>query len=194
MSLCCFVAPSLLPMPEEPNVKLREPLPPPTKVAACDLPYAELEIASNFSFLRGASHPDELVYQAACLGYRALALTDHNTLAGVVRAHAAAKKCGLKLLVGARLVFQDDTPDLLVWPTDRQAYGRLCRLLTIGKRRAEKGECHLFLQDFLEYQEGLLVAATVLPLPPGEGGGEGRRKSSHSTAQLAQSTPPPAPA
>ncbi|WP_428938041.1 error-prone DNA polymerase [Fontivita pretiosa] len=150
-------------MPEEPNYKLREPLPPPTCVAACELPYAELEVTSNFSFLRGASHPDELVYQAANLGYRAIAITDHNTLAGVVRAHAAAKQCGLKLLVGARLVFQDHTPDLLVWAPNRAAYGRLCRLLTIGKRRAEKGDCHLFLEDFLEHCEGLLAAACFCP-------------------------------
>src|SRR4051794_38990392 len=106
-------------MPEEPNVKLREPLPPPTAVSRCDLPYVELEVATNFSFLRGASHPDELVYQAAILGYRAIAITDFNTLAGVVRAHAAAKKCGLNLIVGTRLVFQDETPDLLVWVPDR---------------------------------------------------------------------------
>ena len=149
-------------MPEEPNVKLREPLPPPTGVTPCDLPYAELEVTTNFSFLRGASHPDELVYQAAILGYRAVAITDFNTLAGVVRAHAAAKSCGMKLLVGARLVFQD-APDLLVWATDRAAYGRLCRLLTIGKRRAPKGECHLFLNDFLEHGDGLLAAASFSP-------------------------------
>src|SRR4051794_33919503 len=146
-------------MPEEPNIKLREPLPPPTCVTPCELPYAELEVATNFSFLRGASHPDELVYQAAVQGYRAIAITDFNTLAGVVRAHAAASKCGLKLVVGTRLVFEDSTPDLLVWPTDRFAYGRLCRLLTLGKRRAEKGECKLFLEDFLEHNQGLLAAA-----------------------------------
>jgi error-prone DNA polymerase len=147
-------------VPEEPNVKLREPLPPPTAVTPCDLPYAELEVATNFSFLRGASHPDELVYQAAMLGYRAIAITDFNTLAGVVRAHAAAKKCGLKLLVGARLIFQD-APDLLVWATDRAAYGRLCRLLTLGKRRAEKAECQLYLRDFLDLNEGLLAAVAL---------------------------------
>ena len=119
-------------MPEEPNIKLREPPPPPTRVAACDLPYAELDVTTNFSFLRGASHPDELVYQAATLGYRAIAITDQNTLAGVVRAHAAAKSCGLKLLVGTRLVFQDDTPDLLAWPADRAEKRFLARFKALS--------------------------------------------------------------
>src|SRR5687768_2130699 len=161
-------------MPETPNFKLREPLPPPTSVAKSPYAYAELEVATNFSFLRGASHPDELVYQAATLGYRAIGVTDHHTLAGMVRAHAAAKGCGLKLLVGTRLIFED-APDLLVWAPDRKAYGRMCRLLTIGKRRAEKGECKLFLQDFLEHQEGLLAACVLSPSPctQGEGGEEG---------------------
>src|SRR5688572_23669422 len=158
-------------MPETPNFKLREPLPPPTSVAKSPYAYAELEVATNFSFLRGASHPDELVYQAAELGYRAIGVTDRHTLAGVVRAHAAAKGCGLKLLVGTRLIFED-APDLLVWAPDRRAYGRMCRLLTVGKRRAEKGQCKRFLQDFIEHQEGLLAAAFP-PLPPGEGRGEG---------------------
>src|SRR5687767_4133823 len=81
-------------MPESPDPKSREPLPPPTCVAQCDLDYAELDVTSNFSFLRGASHPDELVYTAAQLGYRAIAITDHHTLAGAARAHAAAKSCG----------------------------------------------------------------------------------------------------
>src|SRR5688572_4123543 len=158
-------------MPETPNFKLREPLPPPTSVAKSPYAYAELEVATNFSFLRGASHPDELVYQAAELGYRAIGVTDRHTLAGVVRAHAAAKGCGLKLLVGARLIFED-APARLGWARDRKAYGRMCRLLTVGKRRAEKGQCKLFLQDFIEHQEGLLAAAFPPP-PPGEGRGEG---------------------
>jgi error-prone DNA polymerase len=164
-------------MPETPNFKLREPLPPPTEVARSSYAYAELEVSTNFSFLRGASHPDELVYQAATLGYRAAGVTDRHTLAGMVRAHAAAKGCGLKLLVGTRLVFED-APELLVWAPDRKAYGRMCRLLTIGKRRAEKGECKLFLQDFVEHQEGLLAACVLSPSPcaQGEEWGEG---SSH---------------
>src|SRR5262245_64377487 len=115
-------------MPEAPNTRIRAPLPPPLCVTRCATSYAELDVTTNFSFLRGASHPDELVYQAASLGYRAIAVTDFNTLAGIVRAHSAATKCGLKLLVGTRLVFQN-APDLLVWATNRAAYGRLCRLL-----------------------------------------------------------------
>ena len=90
-------------MPETPNFKLREPLPPPTAVADSSYAYAEMDVTTNFSFLRGASHSDELVYSAAELGYRAMAITDHHTLAGVVRAHSAAKACGLKLLIGSRI-------------------------------------------------------------------------------------------
>ena len=133
-------------MPEYTNTKLRDLPSPPTLVetAACD--YAELDVTSNFSFLRGASHPDEMVYRAAELGYRAIAITDVNTLAGVVRAHDAARQVAQqghtppKLIIGSRLCLTD-APDLLVWATDRPAYARLCRLLTLGKRRAEKGEC-----------------------------------------------------
>src|SRR5438552_742767 len=144
-------------MPETPNPKSRQPLAPPTRVAHSGYAYAELDVTSNFSFLRGASHPDELVYTAAELGYRAIAITDRNTLAGVVRAHAAAKSCGMKLLVGARITLSD-APELLVWAPDRASYGRLCRLLTLGKKRVEKGEFQLSLQEFLEQSEGLLVA------------------------------------
>jgi error-prone DNA polymerase len=185
LETCCVI-------PEEPNVKLREPLPPPTEVTRCDLAYAELEVATNFSFLRGASHPDELVYQAATLGYRAIAITDVNTLAGVVRAHAAAKKCGLKLLVGARLVFQDDTPDLLVWVPHRGAYAQLCRLLTLGKRRAEKAECHLYLDDFLSHCDGLLVAACLQPSKDKETfdtKARGRRRGHEDETEKAESNP-----
>lgn len=104
--------------------------------------YAELQVTSNFSFLRGASHAEELVPTAAALGYSAIAVTDRNTLAGVVRMHAAAKDFGLRPIVGTRLDLQDG-PSLLCLPTDRAAYGRLCRLLTVGKARAEKGHCTL---------------------------------------------------
>src|SRR3954451_2576837 len=132
-------------MPEHPGSKLYTgaAINPPTEVAPSAFGYAELDVTTNFSFLRGASHPDELVFTAAMLGYRALAVTDVNSLAGVVRAHAAAKQVkGFHLLIGARLQLTD-APDLLVWATDRAAYGRLCRLLTLGKRRTEKGECSL---------------------------------------------------
>jgi error-prone DNA polymerase len=143
-------------MPEHPNPKLRDVPPPPAVSGVAAPPYAELDCVSNFSFLRGASHPDELIFRAAELGYRAIAIADVNTLAGIVRAHDAAEQCGMKLVIGARLTLQDG-PDLLVYPTDRPAYGRLCRLLTLGKRRAEKGQCTLYLDDVLAHQEGLIV-------------------------------------
>lgn len=97
--------------------------------------YAELTVTSNFTFLTGASHADELIGQAAVLGYRAISITDCNTLAGIVRGHVAAKEAGLPFVVGARLRFVEPTGlSLFVYPTDRASYGRLCRLLTIGKR------------------------------------------------------------
>src|SRR5258707_13238958 len=109
-------------MPEAANPKHRSVVPPPTSArGTSSWPYAELDVTTNFSFLRGASHPDELVYRAAELGYRAIAVTDRNSLAGVVRMHEAAHKAGMKLLVGARLVFVDGAPDLLVWAADRAA-------------------------------------------------------------------------
>jgi len=95
-------------------------------------PYAELDVRSNFSFLEGASHPGELVFTAKALGVAAMGVADRNSLAGVVRAHAEAKKQGLRLLVGCRLRFTDGA-ELIVYPRDRAAYGRLCRLLSIGK-------------------------------------------------------------
>jgi len=127
----------------------------------CASGYAELQVTSNFSFLRGASHPDELVETAAALGHRALAITDRNSLAGVVRAHAAAKRLGLRLVVGARLDL-DDGPSVLAYPIDRAAYGRLASLLTLGKRRVGKGECHLTRADLLAHAEGQILLA----LPP----------------------------
>jgi error-prone DNA polymerase len=148
-------------MPEIENTKLYTgpQFDPPTEVAPCEHPYAELDVTTNFSFLHGASHPDELVYTAATLGHCAMAVTDINTLAGVVRAYEAAKKItGFQLIVGARLVFTDESPDLLVWPSDRDAYARLSRLLTLGRRRAPKGECHLTLADFLDHSDGMLAA------------------------------------
>jgi len=122
-------------------------------------PYAELAAVSNFSFLHGASHPEELAVAAAAKGLAGLAVTDRNSLAGVVRAHMAAKETGLGFAPGCRLVFSDATPDILVWPQDRTAYGRLTRLLTVGNRRAPKGECHLGLDDLITWGEGLHMAA-----------------------------------
>lgn len=127
--------------------------------------YAELHCRTNYSFLSGASHADELVERAIDLQYTALAITDENTLAGVVRAWAAAKAKPLKLIYGAELVMRD-VPPLVVWASDRQGYANLCRLLTRGRRRAPKGECWLEFNDLAEHAEGLLAGA--IPLLPGE--------------------------
>jgi error-prone DNA polymerase len=118
--------------------------------------YAELQVTSNFSFLRGASHPDELVVTAAALGHKAIAITDRNSVAGIVRAHHAAKIVGIRLVVGVRLDLADGT-SLLAYPQDRAAYGRLTRLLTLGKRRAAKGECHLDYADIVAHGEGQIL-------------------------------------
>src|SRR5437764_3683112 len=126
--------------------------------------YAELQVASNFSFLRGASHPDEFVVTAAALGHAAIAITDRNSFAGIVRAHHAAKTIGIRLVVGCRLDLRDGT-SLLAFPEDRAAYGRLTRLLTLGKRRAPKGECHLDYADLVAHGEGQILNV----LPPAEG-------------------------
>ncbi|MFO0790066.1 MAG: error-prone DNA polymerase [Pirellulales bacterium] len=127
--------------------------------------YAELHCKTNFSFLEGASHADELVRQAAELGYRALAVTDRNSLAGVVRAHIAAKEVGLPLVIGAE-VTPADTPPVVLWATDRASYGRLCRLLTRGRRRAPKGECKLSLEDLAEFATGLIAGIVTDRQPP----------------------------
>jgi error-prone DNA polymerase len=125
--------------------------------------YAELAVTTNFSFLRGASHPEELVDYAKRLGLAGLGIADRNSVAGVVRAHTKAKEIAFPIVVGTRLVFSDDaTPDILAYPQDRAAWGRLTRLLTLGKRRAEKGECALGLPDLLDFIEGL----NLIVLPP----------------------------
>ena len=118
--------------------------------------YAELQCASHFSFLRGASGCDELFAQAAACGLEALAITDINSVAGIVRAHEAAKATGVRLIVGCRLQLTDGA-HLLVYPTDRPAYSRLCRLLTLGKGRAGKGACHLDWSDVADHAEGLIA-------------------------------------
>jgi error-prone DNA polymerase len=128
--------------------------------------YAEIGITTNFSFLRGGSDPRAYVHQASELRIPAIGIADHNTLAGVVRAYKELDNPEVqykpKLLIGTRLVFIDGTPDILVYPRDRAAYGRLCQFLTRGKRgddiaRIEKGECHLTLDDLLEFAEGQLL-------------------------------------
>ena len=174
-------------MPEPPNPKLkphpwRAPHAPNASNAPEEaveprrlspVPYAELHVTSNFTFLTGASHPEELVRTASELGYRAIAITDENSLAGIVRAYVASEQAGIPLVVGCHVRFEADAGtraaglrSLLVYPTDRAAYGRLCRLLTLGKRRAPKGECHLTLDDLGAHAEGLLA----IVLPPGPAG------------------------
>ncbi|TDX65288.1 DnaE-like error-prone DNA polymerase [Methylosinus sp. sav-2] len=133
--------------------------------------FAELATATNFSFLRGASHPEEMVAQAMALGHIGIGVADRNSLAGVVRAHSylrehAAEASGFRLAIGARLVFADETPDVLCYPKDRAAYGRLCRLLTRGNMRAQKGECRLFLDDLLEFSEGQQLIVMEGAAPP----------------------------
>lgn len=123
--------------------------------------YAELQVTSHFSFLRGASSSAELFAQASALGIEALAVVDRNSLAGVVQAHRAAKELPadaniVRLIVGCRLDLVDGM-SLLVYPTDRDAYGRLCRMLTIGKKKAGKGKCHLDWSDVVDWNEGLIA-------------------------------------
>jgi error-prone DNA polymerase len=130
--------------------------------------YAEIGITTNFSFLRGGSHPQDYVHQASELHLSAIGIADHNTLAGIVRAYSELEDPDVrhraKLLVGARIVFIDGTPDILVYPRDRAAYGRLCQLLTRGKigDDIEKDECLLKFSDLLEFAQGQLL---VLALP-----------------------------
>ena len=132
--------------------------------------YAELQVTSNYSFLRGASAPRDMVLAARTLGLAAIAITDRNTLAGVVRAYAALKEYyeehptppekQTRLLVGTRLETRDGY-SLLAYPTDLEAYKRLSRLLTAGNRRAAKGQCDLTFDDLAAHAEGIL--AIVLP-------------------------------
>ena len=137
--------------------------------------FAELSAMTNFSFLRGASHPEEMVARAAELGLAAIGIADRNTLAGVVRAHVFARENAetmgaTRVVIGARLAFDDGAPDVLAYPKDRAAYGRLCRILTAGNLRAPKGECRLRLDDLVEQGEGLQVVVlppTASPLPKG---------------------------
>ncbi|RZM26587.1 MAG: DNA polymerase III subunit alpha [Pedobacter sp.] len=117
--------------------------------------YSELQVTSNFSFLRGASHPHELVEQAAVFGYQKIAITDRNTLAGIVRAHAAARDHNISIIPACRIDLLDG-PSLLAYPTNREAYGNLSALLTKGNLRAEKGKCHLHKADVYEHANGML--------------------------------------
>ncbi len=119
-------------------------------------PYAELQVTTHFSFLRGASSCDELFAQAKILGIDALGIADRNSLAGIVQAYKAAKDHGIRLVVGCRLDLRDGT-SLLVYPTDRAAWSRLCRLLSLGKSRAGKGKCDLDWADVEAWNEGLIA-------------------------------------
>jgi error-prone DNA polymerase len=131
--------------------------------------YAELVAATNYSFLRGASHPADMVLQAAALGLNAIGIADRNSVAGVVRAWVAVKKAkaenalpkGFRLVTGSRLVFADGTPDIVVYPKNRTGWGRLTRLLTVGNMRANKGGCILYFDDLAGYLEDLLLI--ILP-------------------------------
>ena len=130
--------------------------------------YAELQVTSHFSFLRGASSCEELFAQAALLGIEALAIVDRNSLAGVVRAHEAAKTTDIRLIVGCRLDLADGA-SVLVYPTDRPAYARLCRLLSLGKRRSGKAKCHLEWSDLAAYGEGLIAVLVLADARVGAG-------------------------
>ena len=123
--------------------------------------YAELAVTTNFSFLRGASHPREMVARADELGLAAIGIADRNSFAGAVRAYDEARKRNIKLLVGTRLVTGDGF-EVLAYPTDRAAYGRLCRLITAGNLKAKKGECELVFEQILSAGEGQIFIA----LPP----------------------------
>lgn len=144
------------------------PDPPPDKRRAFDPPvpvrnpghYAELHCRTNFSFLEGASHPDELVNRAAELGLAALAITDRNSVAGVVRAHVAAKEAGLKLIVGAEIT-PLDAPPVVLLATDRMGYSQLSLLITHGRRNAPKGECLLSFDDVRRFSGGLLACVPL---------------------------------
>ncbi|MFL5317309.1 MAG: error-prone DNA polymerase [Microvirga sp.] len=128
------------------------------------MPYAELAVTTNFSFLRGASHPQEYVAQAAALGLKAIGIADRNTMAGVVRAYSEGKnhKDTLKLLVGARLVTTDGF-ETIAYPIDREAYGRLCKLLSQGNLRTKKGQCHLGFDEILAASAGQIFIAMPPP-------------------------------
>ena len=125
--------------------------------------FAELAASTHYSFLRGASSPADMVMQAMALGMTGIGIADRNSVAGVVRAHAALRRAredaeeeGLvlpdfKLIVGSRLVFADATPEVIVYPRNRRGWGRLTRLLSTGNLRAEKGDCFLYEADLLEW-------------------------------------------
>jgi error-prone DNA polymerase len=123
--------------------------------------YTELQTTTNFTFLRGASHPEEMVEQAAKYGYNAIAITDRNSFAGIVRAHVMAKKLGIRIIPACYLDLIDGPP-LLAYPSDSTAYSQLSSLLTQGNMRAEKGKCYLYKSDVYEHARG----STFVVIPP----------------------------
>src|SRR5580658_4054712 len=141
--------------------------------------YAELAVTTNFSFLRGAAHPQEMVATADELGLTAIGIADRNSFAGVVRAYDEARKRNIKLLVGTRLVTVDGF-EVLAYPTDRPAYGRLCRLITAGNLQAKKGECSLTFEQIVSASDGQMLIA----LPPKELLADG---ASHSSSPVERS-------
>ncbi|MGN6371166.1 MAG: error-prone DNA polymerase [Phycisphaerae bacterium] len=151
-------------MPESEHLKIRKELELQGERAP-EGPYVELQVTSNFSFLRGGSHPQELVKQAQHMGCRGVAITDINTMAGIVRGYAEAEEIGMRYIVGCHVQAKHagEIISVLVYPADKAGYGRLCRMLTQGKRRAEKGECELTLEEVLEHAEGN-VAIAVPPV------------------------------
>ncbi|MGC8539731.1 MAG: error-prone DNA polymerase [Phycisphaerae bacterium] len=157
-------------MPEQPEKRYKPTVTPRRPAAAGATQYVELQTTSNFTFLHGASHPEEYIQRAAELEYDAIALTDHATMAGMVRAHTAAKQAGIRLIVGTYIHIDLPASDsnsrqhcnVLLYPTDVASYGRLCRLITLGRRQAGKGSYRITLENVLAHQAGLLVIA----LPP----------------------------
>jgi len=144
-------------VPDQPPAKRRAAAPTTSQPAGC---YAELHCRTNFSFLEGASHPDELVNRAAELGLAGLAITDRNSVSGIVRAHVAAKSAGLKLLIGAEITPVDAQPVVLL-ATDRRAYAQLSLLITHGRRNAAKGDCQLTFDDVTRHSSGLLACVPL---------------------------------
>ena len=126
--------------------------------------YAELQTTTNFSFLRGASHIEELFARAAVLGIPALGITDHGSLAGIVRAHQRAEETNVRLIIGCRLDLTD-SPSVLVYPTGQPSYAALCRLLTLGKSRAGKGGCDLVWNDLAAAGNGMIAILCSPPTP-----------------------------
>ncbi|HEU4861068.1 MAG TPA: PHP domain-containing protein, partial [Chitinophagaceae bacterium] len=122
--------------------------------------YSELHVTTNFSFLDGASHPEEFIEQATLFGYKEIAITDRNSFAGIVRAHMAASVKGIRLIPACRINILDG-PALLAYPTNKRAYSQLSSLLTVGNLRTEKGECHLYKEDVYNYAKG--VKLIVIP-------------------------------